>query len=254
MSTTTPKAFVKEYYIKSLVCCFSGGKDSLVSTHYVLSELDGFESHDIKKYVVFVDTTVMCPGTTEFVQKVADDYGWNLKILKPKIDFWTLVGAKGYPMPSMRRRWCCYYLKLEPIKDFVQGLEPQRAEVTGLRREESFKRRKMPFIYYLRKGRVWKYAPIIDWTEKQVLRYMDEHSLPMPPHYKLGIPETCLCGAYASKKIMENVRGQFPDFFQKFVKLEARFKSQGAAFYFQNRPQYAKDFLKQKTLDETKKE
>jgi len=194
----------------------------------------------------------MCPGTTEFVQRVADEYGWNLKILKPEIDFWTLVGDKGYPMPSMHRRWCCYYLKLQPIRQFGRDLNPQRAEVTGLRRDESIKRHKLAFVHYVRKSRVWKYAPIADWTEKDVLRYMNQNDLPIPPHYKLGIPETCLCGAYASKKIMENVRGQFPDFFKKFVELEANFKSQGAAFYFRNQPQYAKDFLKQKTLDETK--
>ena len=258
-----PRDFVKEYSIRSLVCCFSGGKDSLVATHYVLSELDGFKSHDVEKYVVFADTTVMCPGTVEFVKDVSQQYGWNLKILKPQVDFWTLVGEQGYPMPSMCRRWCCFKLKLEPIRDFVRGLNPQRAEVTGLRRDESIRRRKLPELFFLKKSWVWKYAPIINWTEKDVLRYMRAHDLPMPPHYRLGIKETCLCGAFSNKKQMMIVRGRFPEFFQKFVELEALFKSERAtsqnkqqykrdyaAFYFQNKPQYAKDFLKQKTLDE----
>ena len=243
-----PREFVEEYCIKSLVCCFSGGKDSLVATHYTLSASEGFESLD--KYVVYVDTTVMCPGTTEFVKQVSAHYSWNLKILRPETDFWTLVGEKGYPMPSMRRRWCCFKLKLEPIRNFVRDLNPQRAEVTGLRRDESIRRRKLPEVYYLKKSWVWKYAPIASWTEKDVLRYMTKHKLPMPPHYRLGINETCLCGAFGSKKGMMIVKAQFPEFFQKFVDLEAQFKSGGSAFYFDNKPQYAKDFLKQKTLDE----
>lgn len=244
-----PREFVEEYAIRSLVCCFSGGKDSLVATHYTLTELDGFKSHDVQKHVVIVDTTVMCPGTIDFVQEVSDHYGWNLTVLKPKVDFWTLVD-EGMPMPSMHRRWCCFKLKLEPIKDFVRDLNPQRAEVTGLRKDESWRRRKLLEVFYLRKSWVWKYAPIINWTEKEVLRYMRKHDLPMPPHYRLGIKETCLCGAFSNKKQMMIVRAQFPEFFQKFVDLEAGFKSRGAAFFFENKPQYAKDFLKQKTLDE----
>jgi len=241
-----PKEFVEEYCIKSLVCCFSGGKDSLVATHYVLSELMGVESLD--KFVVFVDTTVMCPGTVEFVKDVSQQFGWNLKVLRPKVDFWTLV-KQGMPMPTMHRRWCCYALKLEPIKDFVRDLKPQRAEVTGLRRNESWRRRKLSEVFYHRKSWVWKYAPIINWSERDVLRYMRDHDLPMPPHYRLGIKETCLCGAFSNKKQMRIVRGRFPEFFQKFVELEAKFKSGGSAFYFNNKPVYAKDFLKQQTLD-----
>jgi len=242
-----PREFVEEYYIKSLVCCFSGGKDSLVTTHYTLSEL---ENVDVNKYVVYVDTSVMLPGTTEFVKEVSSQYGWNVEVLMPEIDFWTWVGKKKMPMPSMHRRWCCAKLKLDPIKNFVKDLPPQRAEVTGLRRDENERRKNMPQHFFLKKSWVWKYAPIIDWTEKDVLRYMRKHDLPMPPNYRMGIKETCLCGAYSNKKQMEIVRGRFPEFFQKFVELEREFKSGGAAFYFQNKPQYAKDFLKQKTLDE----
>lgn len=243
-----PKEFVKEYAIRSLVCCFSGGKDSLAATHYVMNELDGFKSHEIEKYVVFVDTTVMCPGTIDFVKDVSNQFDWNLKILTPKKSFWNEV-RDGMPMPSMRRRWCCGKLKLEPIANFVRGLNPQRAEVTGLRRDESVRRRKLQEVFYLKPGRVWKYAPLVDWTEKDVLDYMEKFELPMPPHYSLGIRETCLCGAFSNKKQMMIVKAQFPRFFQKFVELEKHFKSGGAAFYFKDKPCYARDLLKQKTLE-----
>jgi 3'-phosphoadenosine 5'-phosphosulfate sulfotransferase (PAPS reductase)/FAD synthetase len=46
--------------------------------------------------------------------------------------------------PTMNRRWCCYHLKLKPIHEFVRDLNPQRAEITGLRRDESFRRMLLP--------------------------------------------------------------------------------------------------------------
>jgi len=239
-----PREFVEEYCVKSLVCCFSGGKDSLVSTHYVMSELQDVE---IDKYVAFVDTTVMVPVAEPFVKDVCSQFGWNLKVLRPEETFFKKV-ADGMPMPTLHRRWCCKFLKLDPIRDFVRDLKPQRAEVTGLRREESVRRRKLPELYYLKKSRVWKYAPIVAWTDKDVLRHMRMHNLPMPPQYRLGIPETCLCGSFSSKKIMMNVKAHFPDLFQKFVELEKNFKKGGAAFYFKNKPVFARDLAKQKTL------
>jgi len=241
-----PREFVEHYYVKSLVASFSGGKDSLASTHYVLSVLDDL---DIYKQVVYVDTTVMIPGTTEFVKDVCAQFGWPLTILQPKPDFWTMV-REGKPMPSMRRRWCCFYLKLKPIRDFVRDLNPQRAEVTGLRRDESPKRASINEIFYLKTSRVWKYAPICTWTEKDVLDYMTKHGLPMPPHYRLGLHETCLCGAFSSKREMMIVKARFPRFFDQFLELEKDFKKGGAAFFFHNKPTYARDLKRQKTIEE----
>lgn len=242
--TMNPREFVKDYSIKSLVCSFSGGKDSLVATHFTFSEVEGM---DVNKYVVHADTTVMLPGNLEFVGNVCKAFDWDLRVVYPKVDFWTHV-KNGMPMPTMFRRWCCGILKLEPIHDFVKTLPPQRAEVTGLRRDESVRRRKLKELFYLKSSRVWKYAPILEWAEKDVLRYMKEHNLPMPPHYAMGIKETCMCGAFSNKRQIAILRARYPEFFQKFVELEKSFKKGGAAFYFQNKPTYAKDFLKQKTL------
>jgi len=239
-----PKEFINFYHIKSLVCCFSGGKDSLVATHYVLKAL---EKINIEKYVVFVDTTVMIPIVYDFVKNVCKQFGWPLKILIPKESFWNLAGKWG--TPTMHSRWCCYHLKLEPIINFVKTLKPQRAEVTGLRKEESPKRARFIQIIYNKKARSWKYAPILNWSGKDIDNYIKKHKLPMPKHYRLGIKETCLCGVFSSKREMQIVRGRFPNFFRKFVDLEDKLKKRKATFYFNNKPCYAKDLIKQKTLN-----
>ena len=238
-----PGEFIREYCIKSLVCCFSGGKDSLVATHLVMAATEGLE---LERYVVYVDTGVMLPIATDYVKDVCRQFGWPLTILSGHF----FEKAEKYGMPSMRRRWCCYTCKLKPIIDFVKALKPQRAEVTGLRRDESLRRRNIKQIIYGRQSGSWKYAPIVEWNEKQVINYIKQHSLPMPPHYKLGISETCLCGVFSSKREMLTLKATFPDLFQKFVELEKRFRSGGAAFYFQNKPVYAGDLAKQKTLTE----
>jgi len=245
-----PKSFVKEYSIKSLVLCFSGGKDSLVATHYVLREVQDVE--DLDRYVVLVDTTVMIPTAVEFAKEVAERLNWPLRILKPEPDFWSLASKWG--TPSIWRRWCCYALKLKPIFEFTRKLRPQRAMVTGLRRDESQRRRKMrlrPVCYEKRRNlNAWRYAPLLDWSEKDVLNYMKEHGLPTPPHYAMGIKETCICGAFTGKKQLRAVRARFPDFYQKFVDLQNRYEPGHTVFWIDHKPLDPRELLKQKTLDE----
>jgi len=242
-----PRDFVKEYSIRSLVCCFSGGKDSLVATHYTLSQLA--DINDIDKYVVFVDTTVMIPIAIPFVKDVAKKFNWNLIILRPKKTFWEQAEKKG--MPWVKRRWCCYGLKLQPIFDFIRHLPPQRAEVIGIRGDE-INRLKSPrqVAYDKRHGiNAWFYLPLFDWSKKDVLNYIKQQNLPMPPHYRLGLKETCMCGTFSSKRQIEILRGQFPELFKKFVELEAKFRT-GWACFWDGKPLYAKELAKQKTLDE----
>jgi len=237
-----PREFVKDYGIRSLVCCFSGGKDSLATTHYMLSEL---EDVDIDKYVVWADTGVMLPIVEPYVRDVCEQFGWKLEIVSPAEDkdFWTTAKKKG--LPRVHRRWCCDPLKLKPIFEFTKKLSPQRGCTTGVRRDESIRRTKYLQVTYFKKT-YWLYHPIFDWTEKQVRAYIKSEHLPFPPQYKLGLKETCMCGAFANKKEIMILKAQFPEFFQRFVELEKELKGY-AAFNF-GYPCYAKELAKQKTL------
>lgn len=237
-----PKDVVAEYCIKSLVCCFSGGKDSLAMTHYLHSELQG---SDIDIHVVYADTGIMLPTTRPFIEDVCSEFGWKLKVVEGNF----FEKAQKIGMPRMRHRWCCWACKIKPISEFTKTLPPQRCEAVGVRQDESMRRRDLKNeIYYLKKGRVWKYAPILAWSEKDVLRYIRDNDLPMPPHYKLGLKETCMCGVYSSKRQMLILKAQFPELWKKIVDLEANFRKGGAAFYFNYKPVYAKDLAKQQIL------
>lgn len=231
--------FVDDYAIRSIACCFSGGKDSLVATHLIMNELES--RSEIDKWVLLADTGIMLPTTQPFVQDVCQSFGWKLKV----VDGHFFDEAKTKGMPTLRRRWCCHVCKIDPMQSFIKKLKPQRGEVTGLRRDESIRRAKLAQIYYKRKVPSWAYAPIISWNEKQVLKYIRTNDLPMPPHYRLGLHETCMCGVYSNRKQMEILKAQFPELWTKILVLEASFRKKGAAFYFRNKPVYAKDIEKQ---------
>lgn len=213
------RAFVKDYAVRSLVCCFSGGKDSLATTHLVLNALA--DNRTVDKYVVYVDTGAMLPSTTPYVRKVCEAQGWPLTVLQG--DFFEK--ARKWGMPTMRRRWCCVEVKLKLIRRFVKDLPPQRAEVTGLRRNESARRKRKlknaPVIYLDKHIRSWHFAPLMEWSARDVARYLAAHDLPIPPHYRQGLHETCMCGAFATKKQLMILKGQYPSSFKSSLNLSA---------------------------------
>lgn len=230
-----PQDFVEKYKIKQLVCCFSGGKDSLAATHYVLSHL---KDDKLKKYVVWVDTTIMIPPVRKFVRKVVKENGWPLIELKPENDFEEY--ALRFGMPTMFRRWCCYYLKLRPIFQFIKKLDGGLVgEVVGIRRDESRSRSEYPQVQYRKESRSWVYCPILFWKEEEVLNYIKANNLPLPSWYKWGIRETCQCGAFASVSSLTKVCKRYPDFFKRFIELEKKFRNGGSAFFLEGRPYYA---------------
>ncbi len=239
-------SFVHEYAIRSVACCFSGGKDSLVATHLMMNTLP----ESIDKWAVFADTGIMLPIARPFVEDTCRTFGWKLKVVEG--NFFDEAQTKG--MPRMKHRWCCYICKIEPMQTFIKTLVPQRAEVTGLRRDESIRRAKLNQVYYKRKVPSWAYAPIIAWTEKKVLKYIRENGLPMPPHYRMGLRETCMCGVYSNRKQMEILKATFPELWKRILDLEGSFRTHGAAFYFNNKPVRASEIDRQKTLKQMTEE
>jgi len=60
MRLLSPREFVEKKGIRSVVCCWSGGRDSTVSTHLALQAIQDCDLDEV--HVVYVDTTVTVPG------------------------------------------------------------------------------------------------------------------------------------------------------------------------------------------------
>ncbi len=241
----SPRRFVERFGIRKIVCCFSGGMDSLVCTHYTFSSVP----KHVEKEVVWVDTGVMIPPVRRYVRSVCRKFGWELTELKPEKSFEEY--ALRFGMPTMFRRWCSYYLKIRPIAYYVRKFE-RAAEVIGIRRDESRRRTRYPPVFKRMGSLV--YAPILYWTRKDVEAYFKKHRLPEPPWYALGVKETCQCGAFASLRTMRIICSRYPNFFKKFLKLENKFRNGGACFFLNGKPCYAREIWEEvtkckKTLD-----
>jgi len=224
--------------IESVYALFSGGRDSLVSLH--LSKRVS-EILKIGLKALHVDTTVSTPGNLEYVQEICNDLHVELTVLRPGHDFFSLVERWGFPTAT--RRWCCYHLKIEPLKKFFEKVDTSRALVVdGIRAEESWRRRSFPKLGHHRHFKCLNYHPILEWTRQEVLKYIKAHGLKENPLYrKLPRVAECWCTAFKTAKQFTVLKEEWPELFERFLRAEANLKTGGSALFRNGKRIYLRD-------------
>jgi len=219
-----------------LAISFSGGKDSLVVLHRLLQK-------DPSLPVVFVDTTISLPENLEYVKDLADEWGFDLKIYRPPKDFFTLLMEKRI-WPRMNTRWCYAELKMKAFQKAARDLGLD-GFYTGLRREESWRRRDRPIKYWNVKTRYWLVNPIINWTESQVQAYIRKHNLPVNPCYRLYGTTGCWYCPFLTKQKIVRIALRHPELMEKLIPYEEMIEP---AFCFNGKLYSVEEILAQTPL------
>lgn len=137
---------------------YSGGKDSDVILE--LTKMAG-----IPYRAIYKNTTIDPPGTIKHCKEK------GVEILQPQKTFFKVIEENGDP--SRFFRTCCSHLKEYKVLD--------RA-IQGIRRSESVKRRKRytepeECRTYKTGGKAKVYFPILDWTDEDVARFIQERGI-----------------------------------------------------------------------------
>jgi len=135
--------------------------------------------------VVFIDTGYLFPETYRFAEALRERLELNLHVYTPQ---WTPARQEAIH----GRRWeqgldglAAYNRdnKVEPMNRALRELGAT-AWLSGLRRAQASSRAKLAVVE--RQKRTTKVHPIVDWSEKQVYAYMQEHDLPFHPLWEKG--------------------------------------------------------------------
>lgn len=234
MSTEIIENAVAEHKPAAIFALFSGGHDSLVSTHFAANilgnRLDG---------VVHIDTGIGIPETQEFVKAICETFCWPLKIYRalentkadgtpdPK-DYEAIIMEHGFPGPSAHQ-YMYNNLKLRQVERLVREHRGKRGRkvmlITGVRIEESSRR--MGTVKDIQVppkggGQVWV-APMLHHTSQDQHDYMAMHGLPRNPvKDKLCMSGECLCGAFAHKGELQEIEFWYPAVAARIKRLEQR--------------------------------
>jgi phosphoadenosine phosphosulfate reductase len=119
-----------------------------------------------------IDTGVLFPQTLQTWKAFEDRFGVQVEV---------------FDATSPGRPWtlenCCGQAKVDALERALDGVE---AWITGIRREQASTRSASTKLERDERRGIWKVNPLVDWTEKDLWRYIYKHDLPYNPLHDEG--------------------------------------------------------------------
>ena len=171
-------AWALDCFAGEIVMSSSFGVQAAVTLHIVTRQQPNIP-------VILVDTSHLFPETYQFVEELAERLCLNLKVYRPELSPVTQEALYGrlWEQGLAGIEFYNRINKVEPMQRALQELGAQ-AWIAGLRRQQAQSRRHLE-VLALRNGRV-KVHPIIDWSDRDVYRYLTFHKLPYHPLWHQG--------------------------------------------------------------------
>jgi phosphoadenosine phosphosulfate reductase len=171
-------AWAVEKFRPALMATSSFGAQAAVTLHLVTRQWPEIP-------IVLVDTGYLFPETYKFADRLTEQLKLNLKVYRSPLSpawqeaRWGKLWEQGIDGIERYNQ----INKVEPMQRAVKELGV-RGWTTGLRRQQSGSRAKLPVVHL--QNDIVKINPILDWTDRQVFLYLQEHGLPYHPLWEQG--------------------------------------------------------------------
>lgn len=135
--------------------------------------------------VILTDTGYLFPETYRFIDELTEKLSLNLKVFRAEQSPAWQEARYGklweQGVEGLER-----YNEINKVEPMNRALETLRAQswFAGLRREQSGSRANLP-VLAVQRG-VFKVLPIIDWDNRQVYQYLQQHGLHYHPLWDEG--------------------------------------------------------------------
>lgn len=135
--------------------------------------------------VILIDTGYLFPETYRHVDAVSERLRLNLRVYRPQLGIAWMEARHGrlweQGLDGIQR-----YNRLRKVEPMRRALDELQARTwfAGLRRSQSDERAQRD-VLELANGR-WKLHPLIDWRDRELWRYLQQHDLPQHPLHERG--------------------------------------------------------------------
>jgi phosphoadenosine phosphosulfate reductase len=123
--------------------------------------------------VFMIDTGVLFPETLETWKRFEERFNLRVEIYEAQ--------SPGEPWTGGTH--CCGPAKVAALERALDGVD---AWITGIRREQAATRAGAGKLERDERRGIWKLNPLVDWSEKDVWRYIHAYELPYNPLHDRG--------------------------------------------------------------------
>lgn len=139
--------------------------------------------------VFTLDTGRLHPQTIEMVDRIAQRYGLNVRVVKPDpqavLQHVTRHGEFAFYESIDLRKACCGIRKVEPLRCTLEG---HSAWLTGQHRDQSITRAELAEEEFDHSFGLLKFNPLASWTDAQVWAVIRAFDIPYNPLHDQGYP------------------------------------------------------------------
>lgn len=189
------------------------GRDAALSSAFGAEGmvLIDMASHIRKDFRLFtVDTEFLFPETYSLMDQIEEKYGITIEKVYPAQSPEEQERTHGAALWSRDPDLCCNLRKVEPLRRKLSGLG---AWITSIRRDQTAARFSARRVEWDRRFGLVKINPIVDWTSKQVWRYIHDHAVPYNQLHDQDYPSIGCTHCTRAVELGENPRaGRWPGF------------------------------------------
>jgi phosphoadenosine phosphosulfate reductase len=151
----------------------------------VLTEM--ISSIDPEAKIFTLDTGRLFPETYDLISRTSNKYKIPIEVYFPDAgEVEQMVSKKGINLffdSIANRKLCCFVRKLKPLERALSGLD---AWITGLRKDQSVTRADSKLVEWDENNELIKINPLINWSEQEVLEYVEARKIPVNPLHDKG--------------------------------------------------------------------
>lgn len=156
------------------------GQEDQVITHLLFS-------NGIPVKVFTLDTGRLFPESYTLIERTEARYGQRIQVYFPDPaeveDYVNTNGINGFYESVDNRKSCCHIRKVKPLNRALAGA---RVWVTGLRAAQSANRQQMSVLEWDAQRSLYKYNPLLNWTDSEMLGFIGNHRIPCNPLHDQG--------------------------------------------------------------------
>jgi phosphoadenosine phosphosulfate reductase len=132
-----------------------------------------------------IDTEFLFAETYNLMDRIEEKYGITIERVYSALSPEEQQRVHGEALWTSNPDLCCNLRKVEPLR---RKLDELSAWITSIRRDQTSVRSGAKRIEWDAKFGLVKVNPIVDWTSKQVWRYIHDHDVPYNPLHDQDYP------------------------------------------------------------------
>lgn len=141
--------------------------------------------------VILLDTGYLFPETYQFIDRLHDRLGLNLRVFRAELST-NWQEARYGKLWEQGESGLSHYNRINKVEPMRRALKSLQAGVwfSGLRRKQSSSRAQTAFVEHRPSQNSlqshWKVHPLADWTDRDIGLYLKEYDLPYHPLWDQG--------------------------------------------------------------------